>query len=110
MGTHPIFESDFDCLTEMRVSRILAANRSQSPFNVWLTQWLGGRTAPGEHYQRYTYEQSARTYPARIKPPGENERLHTVAYIYRDERLVRRPALASSGRLTPRSPTCAATP
>merc|ERR1711915_465008 len=24
MGTHPIFESDFDCLTEMRFSRVLA--------------------------------------------------------------------------------------
>merc|ERR1712137_611970 len=24
MGTHPIFESDFDCLTEMRFSQVLA--------------------------------------------------------------------------------------
>merc|ERR1739848_464954 len=86
MGTHPIFESDFDCLTEMILTKVLAKNRVQTPFNVWMTQFLGGRTGLDEHYMRYTYEQAPRTSPARNKPPGQNERLHTVAYIYRDER------------------------
>jgi len=38
MGTHPIFESDFDCLTEMDNSPIHSAKRLQSPLlesNVW---------------------------------------------------------------------------
>merc|ERR1711955_119327 len=33
MGTHPIFESDFDCLTEMRVSRVLRSGIRQGNFS-----------------------------------------------------------------------------
>ena len=64
-------------LFRMQVTRLLAKNRVQTPFNVWLTQWLGGRTGEGDHYMRYTYEQAPRTYPARNKPPGQNDRLHS---------------------------------
>merc|ERR1712142_777355 len=28
MGTHPIFESDFDCLTEKKMNRLLVAGRA----------------------------------------------------------------------------------
>jgi len=31
MGTHPIFESDFDCLTEMNLYEILGVSRESSP-------------------------------------------------------------------------------
>jgi len=61
----------------MLVTRALRANRLQTKFNVWFTQILGGRTDPDDHYMRYTYQQQPRTYPARDKPPGENERLHS---------------------------------
>merc|ERR1712110_157056 len=104
MGTHPIFESDFDCLTEMNITRVLAATakqttgptRLQTKFNIWFTQFFGFRSHPDDHYMRYTFEQTKRTYPARNKPPGENERLHTVAYIYRDERRKVQPPLIVS--------------
>jgi len=31
MGTHPIFESDFDCLTESQMGRIKLRPRSEAP-------------------------------------------------------------------------------
>merc|ERR1712002_676511 len=84
MGTHPIFESDFDCLTDMRIS---AARRGiQKPFIKWFTQHLGGRTNPEAEYMRYTNYQAPRNYEPRKAPPSKNEKLHSVAYIYRDER------------------------
>jgi len=33
MGTHPIFESDFDCLTEMRSIRMILVRHGQTDFN-----------------------------------------------------------------------------
>lgn len=61
----------------MILTRALAKNRVQTPLMVWMTQFLGGRTGADEHYMRYTYQQQPRTYPARIKPPGDNDRLHS---------------------------------
>merc|ERR1712130_98649 len=34
MGTHPIFESDFDCLTEM----------AETSLTEWAQRWVDGRT------------------------------------------------------------------
>ena len=60
----------------MQLSRLLLKQRSQTPFNIWMTQFLGGRTDPEFHYMRYEYQQAPRTYAPRVKPPGENEKLH----------------------------------
>merc|ERR1712212_1246637 len=86
MGTHPIFESDFDCLTE-RMQLSAVRRGVQTPFMKWATQFLGGRTAAADEYMRYANYQAPRTYPPRAQPPSQNEKLHSVAYIYRDNRL-----------------------
>jgi len=28
MGTHPIFESDFDCLTELKIGNVVSLNQN----------------------------------------------------------------------------------
>jgi|ERR1712130_81260 len=48
MGTHPIFESDFDCLTEM----------AETSLTEWAQRWVDGRTgwhktAPNTTLQKY---------------------------------------------------------
>ncbi|CBY33832.1 unnamed protein product [Oikopleura dioica] len=80
----------------MQLSRLLLKQRSQTPFNIWMTQFLGGRTDPEYHYMRYEYQQAPRTYAPRVKPPGENEKLHSVTYIYRDERRKVKPPMIVS--------------
>jgi len=45
MGTHPIFESDFDCLTEkcfvaFRLSDRLLARSGSLVWVIWAAQWL----------------------------------------------------------------------
>merc|ERR1712227_209477 len=45
MGTHPIFESDFDCLTEMSVKAIMKARLVAG--SVRLSQALARNLAPG---------------------------------------------------------------
>merc|ERR1712183_992457 len=77
MGTHPIFESDFDCLTVMQLSAVRRG--VQTPFMKWMTQFVGGRTAAADEYMRYTNYQAPRTYPARDTPPSKNEKLHSAA-------------------------------
>merc|ERR1739848_945947 len=45
-----------------------------------------GRTSDKMLYQRHKSEQAPRSYPPRNRPASENERLYSVAYIYRDQR------------------------
>jgi len=63
----------------------------QTPLMKWWTQFLGHRTAVSQEYMRYADTQAPRTYPARTAPPSQNEKLHGVAYIYRDERRMVQP-------------------
>jgi len=52
MGTHPIFESDFDCLTEMRFSRALrgGSNWSAVPPEKLPPPQLWNKLIPGTPY------------------------------------------------------------
>merc|ERR1712050_175410 len=63
MGTHPIFESDFDCLTEMS-----ASNWDGNPEQEWVTHNApNGRT----YYYNNRTKQSSWEKPAELMTPGE---------------------------------------
>merc|ERR1712227_992895 len=50
MGTHPIFESDFDCLTEMLRRSISRLPKRAATTNLDSTCGLGGEIYGEEHY------------------------------------------------------------
>merc|ERR1739838_477478 len=74
MGTHPIFESDFDCLTEYKMNRIILRNYSKSVHAnrkkaakrknpVWIP--FGEQRSRGQGFQSHV---GARTQPPVMRP------------------------------------------
>merc|ERR1739848_23858 len=90
MGTHPIFESDFDCLTEMKLyvvgrtaQRSLAISAKQNyhqiPINYGLADWWGvtGKVKPASEIEKFDHTKVADcqyrgeyvVYPEDVKAP-----------------------------------------
>merc|ERR1712193_54641 len=87
MGTHPIFESDFDCLTVMKLfvvgrvtNRAVQRNYHQIPINYGLADWWGvaGKTKPANQIEKPDHTKRAdcqfkgkyAVYPEDVKAPA----------------------------------------
>jgi len=99
MGTHPIFESDFDCLTEMKlyvagrvVQRSLATTSNlkyhQIPINFGIVDWWGvaGKVKPKDEIAAYDhtkvadcqYKDQYTVYPKDIQAPAGVESFNVI--------------------------------
>jgi len=87
MGTHPIFESDFDCLTVMKLfvvgrvtNRAVQRNYHQIPINYGLADWWGvaGKAKPLNQIEKFDHTKRADcqfkgkycVYPEDVKAPA----------------------------------------
>merc|ERR1712226_1426534 len=87
MGTHPIFESDFDCLTVMKLfvvgrvtNRAVQRNYHQIPINYGLADWWGvaGKSKPANQIEKPDHTKRAdcqfkgkyAVYPEDVKVPA----------------------------------------